>query len=80
MTDSDNDARHDSTGAEPARDACLRCGTTMQVVGVEELRTGGNTGVTMFFLGEWGELGEGKLELEMSVCPACRHVEFRAPE
>jgi hypothetical protein len=78
MSDADLNAQPPG-GHDVASDACLRCGSRMEVVGVEELRTGGSTGVAKFFLGEWGEIGEGKLELEMSVCPACRHVEFRAP-
>ena len=75
MTDPDEEQAARAT----APGACLRCRTTMEVVGVEELRVGGSTGVAKFFLGEWGEIGEGKLALEMSVCPACRYVEFRAP-
>jgi hypothetical protein len=78
MSDADLETRP-SSGDGRASDACLRCGSRMEVVGVEELRTGGSTGVAKFFLGEWGEMGEGKLALEMSVCPVCRHVEFRAP-
>lgn len=78
MSDLSADAQP-SGGRVLASDVCLRCGTTMQAVGVEELRTGGSTGVAKFFLGELGEMGEGKLNLEMSVCPACRLVEFRAP-
>ena len=65
-----------------ARDAgldCLRCGSRIELVGVQEFRTGGSTGATHFFLGQWAELGEGKLPLELFVCPACRHVELRAP-
>lgn len=81
MNDPDRDPASGAGGAGQARianDACLRCGSRMELVGIEHLRTGGTTGVAKFFLGELGEIGEGTLGLEMSVCPGCRHVEFRA--
>jgi hypothetical protein len=62
-----------------APDACLRCGSTMESMGVEEFRTGGTTGGWKLLLGEWAELGEGKLQFEILVCRTCRHVELRSP-
>lgn len=58
---------------------CLRCGARIQPIGVEEIRTGGSTGATHFLFGAWAEMGEGKLPVEVYVCPRCRHIEMRAP-
>ncbi len=62
-----------------ANDACLRCGATLQSMGVEHFRSGGMTGAAKFFLGNLGEVGEEIVPLKMLVCVSCRHVEFRAP-
>jgi hypothetical protein len=40
---------------------------------------GGTTGGWHLLFGEWAELGEGKLRLEVRACATCRQVEFRAP-
>ncbi len=48
-------------------------------MGVEEFRTGGTSGGWKLIFGEWAELGEEKLALEVFACPRCGHVEFRAP-
>jgi len=60
-------------------DACLRCGTTMTSSGVEQIRVGGTSGGMKLLFGEWAEVGEGMLSLEMLVCTTCRRVEFRRP-
>jgi hypothetical protein len=60
-------------------DACLRCGTELQAMGVEEFRTGGTSGGWKLLFGEWAELGEDKMPLDVRVCPNCRQVDFRAP-
>ena len=57
---------------------CIWCGKQMQSVGVREFRTGGTTGGWKLVLGEWAELGEGMMKLEVLACPACRRVDFRA--
>ena len=41
-----------------ANDACLRCGTTMQDLGVEQFRVGGTSGGWKLLFGEMAELGE----------------------
>jgi hypothetical protein len=62
-----------------ADDECLRCGRTIESLGVYEFRTGGSTGAAHLLLGQWAELGEDKVRMEILSCRACRHLEFRAP-
>jgi hypothetical protein len=57
---------------------CLRCGSRIESMGIEEFRTGGTSGGIKLLIGEWGELGEQKLPFELLVCPSCRFAEFRA--
>ena len=49
---------------------CIWCGQQMQSVGVREFRTGGTTGGWKLVFGEWAELGEGMMKLEVLACPA----------
>jgi hypothetical protein len=58
---------------------CLRCGGELQSMGVEKFRVGGTTGGIKLLIGEWGELGEKMLPLEILVCDTCRHVDLRLP-
>jgi len=77
MTDPNN--RSESAAADRAvRLDCLRCGARIESLGLQELRTGGSSGAAHFLLGQWAELGEGKLGVEIFVCPVCHHVELRA--
>ena len=48
-------------------------------MGVEEFRIGGSSGGWKLLFGEWAELGENMLPLEVLACEECRKVEFRAP-
>ena len=66
--------------AELAPDACLRCGQNLESYGVEKLRTGGSSGGWKLLFGEFAELGEDLIPLELLACPACRSVEFRLPQ
>ena len=69
-----------TSGVErPADDACLRCGGSLDSMGVEKFRTGGTSGGLKLLIGEWGELGEHMIPLELLACPRCCHVEFRLP-
>jgi hypothetical protein len=80
MTDPiDTRADREATAARAAGLDCLRCGAPISSDGVHEFRTGGSTGATHFFLGQWAELGEEKLTFEVFACRDCRHVEFRIP-
>ncbi len=60
-------------------DGCLRCGGVLESMGVEKLRTGGTGGGWKLLFGEWAELGEDMIPLELLACRRCRHVEFRLP-
>ena len=67
----------DSGQASP--DACLRCGAELESMGVEAFRVGGTTGGWKLLFGEFAELGEGMLQLEVRACGSCRQVELRVP-
>jgi hypothetical protein len=60
-------------------DACVRCGAPLSSVGTERFRTGGTSGGWKLLFGEWAELGEDMLELEIWACERCRRVELRVP-
>jgi hypothetical protein len=64
---------------DPGRspNACLRCGATIQSMGVEEFRVGGTSGGWKLLFGEFAELGEGMLKLEVLACASCGNVELR---
>ena len=57
--------------------ACLRCGATIQSMGVEEFRVGGTSGGWKLLFGEFAELGEGMLKFEVLACGTCGKVELR---
>lgn len=59
---------------------CLRCEVELRDLGSAEFRIGGTKGGWKLFFGEWAELGEDMVELDLLVCPTCRHVEFRLPK
>ena len=58
-------------------DTCLRCGGPLQSMGVEQFRVGGTSGGWKLLFGEWAELGEEMLPLELLACGRCRRVEMR---
>ncbi len=58
---------------------CRDCGSPMWRLGTEQFRVGGTSGVWKLFFGEWAELGEEMLPLELAVCPVCRRVEMWVP-
>jgi hypothetical protein len=58
---------------------CRACGAALRSGGIEEFRVGGTSGGWKLLFGEWAELGEQMIPLEIWVCPDCRRVEFRAP-
>ncbi len=55
---------------------CPRCGQPLEPLGVRTFRTGGTTGGWKLLFGEWAELGEEMLPLEVYACPACGKLEF----
>ena len=58
---------------------CLRCGNALRSIGVEQFRIGGSSGGWKLLFGEWAELGEELLSLEVLACTQCRRVEMRVP-
>ena len=63
----------------PGPNECLRCGSQVRSMGVEEFRVGGTSGGWKLLFGEWAELGEDMLKLEVLACAVCGHVELRTP-
>ena len=61
-------------------DTCVRCGGQLGALGVEHFRVGGVTGGWAALLGNWAEVGEGLLDMEVLACRKCRRVELRVPE
>ena len=45
-------------------------------MGIEEFRVGGTTGGWKLLVGEWAELGEEMLKLEVLACATCGKVEL----
>ena len=60
-------------------DACLRCGGPLESMGREQFRVGGTSGGWKLLFGEWAELGEGMIELDIWACGRCHKVELRVP-
>lgn len=58
---------------------CLRCGMVVSKAGVWTLRTGGSSGGLTALLGGLAELSEGTVDVEVTACPSCGHLEFRSP-
>jgi hypothetical protein len=56
---------------------CSHCGGSLVSLGVDRLRFGGTRGAWKLVFGEWAELGEGVLPVEILACQACRRMEFR---
>lgn len=59
---------------------CLGCQGPLQSIGVEHFRVGGLSGGWAMLMGQWAELGENILDLEILACRACRRVELRVPQ
>src|ERR1700730_17818511 len=65
---------------EPAADSCLGCRGPLQSLGVEHFRGGGVSGGWAALMGQWAEIGEGILDIELLACRNCRRVEVRVPQ
>lgn len=65
---------------EQQTDVCLGCRGPLQSLGVEHFRVGGVSGGWAALMGQWAEVGEGLLEMEVLACRNCRRVELRVPE
>jgi hypothetical protein len=66
-------------GAKRAGRQFLRCSRGLELLGVEKFRSGGTSGGRKLIFGEWAELGEVMIPLEVWACPNCRTVELRVP-
>lgn len=60
-------------------DKCLRCGEPLYSFGVDDFRLGGTSGGWKILFGEWAELGEDMMALEVLACQKCGKVELRVP-
>ena len=65
---------------EQSSDTCLGCKNQLQSLGVEHFRTGGVSGGWAALMGNWAEIGEGLMDMELLACRNCRRVELRIPE
>jgi hypothetical protein len=57
---------------------CLRCGMVVSDPQIWTLRTGGSSGGLTALFGGLAELGEGTIDVEVTGCPSCGHLEFRS--
>jgi hypothetical protein len=55
---------------------CVACGTPMSSLGQIPIRTGGTSGAWHLMLGEWADVTEGTIPLDVYRCNSCRRVEF----
>ena len=59
-----------------ARIECVRCRTEMKSLGQIPIRVGGTSGGWHLLLGEWADMTEGVLPLDVYRCDTCTRVEF----
>jgi hypothetical protein len=52
------------------------CGTAMRFAETASFRVGGTSGGWKLLFGEWAELGESMIPLDIYVCPECGRVEL----
>jgi len=50
---------------QPTGEPCLCCRTELRSLGQTDLRTGGSRGAWKLIFGEWAELGEGTMKVEV---------------
>ncbi|TMF77460.1 MAG: DUF3365 domain-containing protein [Chloroflexi bacterium] len=65
---------------QPTGESCLRCHGALHTLGETDLRTGGSRGAWKLIFGEWAELGEGTMRVELLACPRCRRLELKLPD
>jgi hypothetical protein len=56
------------------------CGGAMQFAEKASFRVGGTSGGWKLLFGEWAELGESMIPLDIYVCPQCARIESFADE
>ncbi len=57
---------------------CSSCNVDMEEMGDVPFRTGGSRGAWKLFFGEWAELGEDLLNLDVFLCRNCGRVQLFA--
>lgn len=65
-------------GSSPRK--CPNCGSRMVNIGAVGFRIGGTSGGWKLLIGEWAELGEDKIPMNIFVCEKCDKIEFYANE
>jgi len=68
-----------ATPAVASGDQCVACKGALRSIGIEPFRVGGTSGGWKLLFGEWAELGEDTLPVEVLACTDCRRVELRVP-
>jgi hypothetical protein len=58
---------------------CTTCNKALVYAGTKSFRTGGSSGLTTFFLGQWAQSDEDLLPLALYGCTACGRIEFFLP-
>ena len=66
-------------GPQPPVGTCLGCQGPLSSLGREAFRVGGTSGGWKLLFGEWAELSEDKVPLDVYACQRCRRVELRVP-
>ena len=66
---------------EPTKtsETCLRCQQPLWTFGVQKFRIGGTTGGWKMLVGEWAELGEDMVPLEMLACRGAARSSCASP-
>ena len=59
-----------------AQAQCIACKTPMRTLGQLPIRIGGTSGGWHLLLGEWADITEGVLPLDVFRCDRCGRVEF----
>jgi hypothetical protein len=54
------------------------CGATIQFAETASFRVGGTSGGWKLLFGEWAELGESMIPLDIYICPECGRIELVA--
>lgn len=55
---------------------CSSCKVPMQSLGQLPIRVGGTAGGWGLLFGEWADIGEGVVPLDVYRCERCKRVEF----
>jgi len=58
---------------------CVACNHELTFAGVKSFRTGGSSGLTTFFFGQWAEASEDLLPLALYGCTGCGRIELFLP-